>query len=93
MEFDLGYLPTLFAVLLVDFFYAILIIDLVLYLSFGLWNWVVIIVCVAPVVIVLDNEVRKRWLRWYQSHEPYTIDFDQCLREYVQLIKSKIKNP
>lgn len=93
MNFDLGYLPTLIAILLIDFFYAILIIDLVLYLSLGVWSWVVIGACVAPVIIALHLEVKKRWIRWYQGYEPYSVNFEQSLREYIQLVESKIKNP
>ena len=93
MNFDLGYLPTLYAILLIEALYAVSIISLVLYLSIGVWSWVVIGICVSPVIIALHLEVKKRWIRWYQAYEPYTVNFDQSLREYLQLVESKIKNP
>jgi len=93
MEIDLGYLPTLYAILLFDAFYVYFIISLVLCLSIGVWSWVVIGVCVAPIVVILDVVVKKRWLRWIQSFEPYTVDAEKCLQEYVQFIKNKNKSP
>src|SRR4030042_6252363 len=92
MDLDLGYLPTLYAILLVEAFYAVLVISLVLYLSIGVWSWVVIGVCVSPVVIALQVAVKKRWIRWYESFKPYTVDTEKCIQEYVHMIKRKVKN-
>ena len=93
MEIDLGYLPTLYAVLLFDAFYVYFIISLVLYLSIGVWSWVIIGACVAPVILasILVND--ERVIRSLQVYEPVKVNFEVSLNEYVQLIKRENKNP